>query len=108
MHFSGFPEVSHPAPPCHDRYRAEESDASETEETDSAAAPANDTLVASVEQGLEGKFSPYFALAANDVMVDEMVRVYTLEVDRVGNPILNGIEGETRSYNGIVIAFIFF
>ena len=78
----------------------EESDASETEETDSAAAPANDTLVASVEQGLEGKFSPYFALAANDVMVDEMVRVYTLEVDRVGNPILNGIEGETRSYNG--------
>ena len=78
----------------------EESDASETEETDSAAAPANDTLVASVEQGLEGKFSPYFALAANDVMIDEMVRVYTLEVDRVGNPILNGIEGETRSYNG--------
>ena len=78
----------------------EESDASETEETDSAAAPANDTLVASVEQGLEGKFSPYFALAANDVMIDEMVRVYTMEVDRVGNPILNGIEGETRSYNG--------
>jgi peptide/nickel transport system substrate-binding protein len=29
-----------------------------------------------------------------------MVRVYTLEVDRVGNPILKGIEGETRSYNG--------
>lgn len=78
----------------------EESDASETEETDSAAAPANDTLVASVEQGLEGKFSPYFSLAANDTMIDEMVRVYTMEVDRVGNPILNGIEGETRSYNG--------
>ena len=75
----------------------EESDASETEEeTDSAAAPANDTLVASVEQGLEGKFSPYFSLAANDTMIDEMVRVYTMEVDRVGNPILNGIEGETR------------
>ena len=66
----------------------------------SDAAPANDTLVASVEQGLEGKFSPYFALAANDVMIDEMIRVYTLEVDRVGNPILKGIEGETRSYNG--------
>ena len=79
----------------------EESDASETEEDgDSAAAPANDTLVASVEQGLEGKFSPYFSLAANDTMIDEMVRVYTMEVDRVGNPILNGIEGETRSYNG--------
>ncbi|MCM1251983.1 MAG: ABC transporter substrate-binding protein [Clostridium sp.] len=33
-------------------------------------------------------------------MIDEMTLVYTLEVDRVGNPILNGIEGETRSYNG--------
>lgn len=66
----------------------------------SGAAPENDTLVASVEQGLEGKFSPYFALSANDTMIDEMVRVYTLEVDRVGNPILKGIEGETRSYNG--------
>ncbi len=77
-----------------------EEDASGEESSDSASAPANDTLVASVEQGLEGKFSPFFALAANDVTIDEMVRVYTLEVDRVGNPILKGIEGETRSYNG--------
>ncbi len=77
-----------------------EEDASGEESSDSASAPANDTLVASVEQGLEGKFSPFFAVAANDVTIDEMVRVYTLEVDRVGNPILKGIEGETRSYNG--------
>ncbi len=77
-----------------------EEDASGEESSDSASAPANDTLVASVEQGLEGKFSPFFALATNDVTIDEMVRVYTLEVDRVGNPILKGIEGETRSYNG--------
>ncbi len=77
-----------------------EEDASGEESSDSASAPANDTLVASVEQGLEGKFSPFFALAANDVTIDEMIRVYTLEVDRVGNPILKGIEGETRSYNG--------
>ncbi len=81
----------------------ETTETTEPEKTDSEtsdAAPANDTLVASVEQGLEGKFSPYFALSANDVTIDEMVRVYTLEVDRVGNPILKGIEGETRSYNG--------
>lgn len=77
-----------------------EEDASGEESSDSASAPANDTLVASVEQGVEGKFSPFFALAANDVTIDEMVRVYTLDVDRVGNPILKGIEGETRSYNG--------
>lgn len=79
--------------------------AAEKPEADNTAAetntaPENDTLVVSVEQGLEGKFSPYFSLAANDTMIDEMVRVYTLEVDRVGNPILKGIEGETRSYNG--------
>ena len=85
-------ETTEPAEP------AQEEDSEES--SDSAAAPANDTLVASVEQGLEGKFSPFFALAANDTTIDEMVRVYTLEVDRVGNPILKGIEGETRSYNG--------
>ena len=67
---------------------------------DSAAAPVNDTLVVRVENGLEGKFSPFFSLAAQDTMIDEMTLVYLMEVDRVGNPILNGIEGETRSYNG--------
>ena len=66
----------------------------------SDAAPENDTLVASVEQGLEGKFSPFFALSANDTTISDMTVAYTMEVDRVGNPILNGIEGETRSYNG--------
>ncbi len=68
--------------------------------TSSDTVPENDTLVASVEQGLEGKFSPFFALSANDVTIDDMTVVYVLESDRVGNPILNGIEGETRSYNG--------
>ena len=63
----------------------ETTETTEPEKTDSEtsdAAPANDTLVASVEQGLEGKFSPYFALSANDVTIDEMVRVYTLEIGR--------------------------
>ena len=83
-----------------DETTAPEEGDSDTDSSDSASAPANDTLVASVEQGLEGKFSPFFALSANDVTIDEMIRVYTLEVDRVGNPILKGIEGETRSYNG--------
>ena len=58
------------------------------------------TLVVSVEQGLEGKFSPFFYAAANDGTVVDMTQVYTLTVDRVGNPVLNGINGETRSYNG--------
>ncbi len=77
-----------------------EENASDSTDNAETAAPANDTLVASVEQGLEGKFSPFFSLAANDTMIDEMTLVYLMEVDRVGNPILNGIEGETRTYNG--------
>ena len=68
--------------------------------TSSDTVPENDTLVASVEQGLEGKFSPFFSLSANDTSIMEMTTVYVLESDRVGNPIMNGIEGETRSYNG--------
>lgn len=64
------------------------------------AAPANDTLVTTVEQGLEGKFSPFFGLSANDVTIWEATQAYTIEVDRVSNPIMTGIEGETREYNG--------
>ena len=60
----------------------------------------NDTLVISVEQGLEGKFSPFFYASANDGTVVDFTQVYTLSTDRGGDPVLNGIKGETRSYNG--------
>ncbi|MCM1038756.1 MAG: ABC transporter substrate-binding protein [Ruminococcus sp.] len=85
-----------------DTSSAETEDTTQPEEepVEEAAAPANDTLVIRVENGLEGKFSPFFSLAAQDTTIDEMTLVYLMEVDRVGNPILNGIEGETRSYNG--------
>ena len=53
-----------------------------------------------MEQGLEGKFSPFFGLSANDVTIWEATQAYTIEVDRVSNPIMTGIEGETREYNG--------
>ena len=83
---------------------AEEStdgDASDTtSEEGEPSTSENDTLVVSVEQGLEGKFSPFFYAAANDGTVVDMTQVYTMATDRVGNPVLNGIEGETRSYNG--------
>ena len=72
----------------------------ETDSNEPAAAPANDTIVISVEKGLEGKFSPFFYLSANDATVVETFTVYTMLVDRVGNPINHGIDGETRSYNG--------
>ena len=86
-----------------DNTGSETTETPKTEDNTSASSdtvPENDTLVASVEQGLEGKFSPFFSLSANDTSIMEMTTVYVLESDRVGNPIMNGIEGETRSYNG--------
>ena len=60
---------------------------------------AGGTLVASVS-GFEAKFSPFFAANVDDVTVSDMTQAYVMIVDRVGNPVLKGIEGETRSYNG--------
>ena len=58
------------------------------------------TLVVACEMGLEGKFSPFFALSAADQDVVDMFTIGSIGVDRVSNPIYNGIQGETRSYNG--------
>ena len=60
---------------------------------------SNTPLVASV-QGFEGKFSPFFASNVDDVDVSDLTQMYLIGTDRVGNPVLNGIEGETRTYNG--------
>lgn len=69
--------------------------------TGDTAGEGNTTpLVVSIEQGLEGKFSPFFYLSNADNKVVSLTQVQLLTVDRVGNPVLNGIEGETRSYNG--------
>lgn len=61
---------------------------------------AADTIVASCGDGLEGKFSPFFAQSVDDMDVVDLISLYMLYVDRVSNPVLNGIEGETREYNG--------
>ena len=52
------------------------------------------------EQGLEGKFSPFFYLSNADNEVVSLTQISLLTVDRVGNPVLEGIEGMTREYNG--------
>ncbi len=75
----------------------------ETEAAADEAAPAEkagDTVVISTEQGLEGKFSPFFAASAADNDIVGMLSLPTLVLDRVSNPINTGIDGETRSYNG--------
>lgn len=69
-------------------------------DTEKPAVEPTGTLVISVEQGLEGKFSPFFYLSANDGTVVDFVSIGTFPVDRVGEPVLNGINGETRKYNG--------
>lgn len=61
---------------------------------------AKDTIVASIGDGLEGKFSPFFAASGDDMDIVDLTSLYMMYVDRVSNPVLNGIEGETRSYNG--------
>ena len=59
----------------------------------------NDTLVASSNH-FEGKFSPFFAASAEDINIMTMTQISLLSTDRVGAIVENGIEGETRSYNG--------
>ena len=57
------------------------------------------TLVLSAT-GFENKFSPFFANSADDMDIAEFVSLYMMTGDRVANPVLNGIDGETRAYNG--------
>lgn len=64
-----------------------------------AAEGGNDTLVLSAS-GFENKFSPFFAACADDNDVADFTQLYLMKTDRVSNPILTGIEGETREYNG--------
>ena len=66
---------------------------------DNAETAEAGTLVLSAT-GFENKFSPFFAASADDQDVADFTQLYMMYVDRVSNPILNGIEGETRSYNG--------
>ena len=71
----------------------------DTPNTEDSAVAEEGTLVAAAT-GFENKFSPFFAASADDQDVADFTQVYMMGVDRVSNPILNGIEGETRSYNG--------
>ncbi len=72
------------------------SDAAEGVETSAS----NDGTLVAAATGFESKFSPFFAANADDQRVTNMTQVYLLTVDRVSNPVLQGIEGETRAYNG--------
>ena len=59
-----------------------------------------DGTIVLAETGFEGKFSPFFAASASDQDVIDLTQLGLLGADRKGEMILNGIEGETREYNG--------
>ncbi len=82
---------------------AEEAPAAETPaEAPAAEAPAaevKDTLVVGYSN-FSQKFSPFFAESAYDQDVVTFTQLGTIGYDRASALVLNGIEGETRSYNG--------
>ena len=51
-------------------------------------------------QSLEGQFSPFYARSIDDHTIVELTQLQLLPSDRAGMPVLQGIEGETRPYNG--------
>ena len=61
---------------------------------------ASDGTIVLAETGFEGKFSPFFASSASDQDVMDLTMLGLLGADRKGEIVMNGIEGETREYNG--------
>ncbi|MBR3552879.1 MAG: ABC transporter substrate-binding protein [Clostridia bacterium] len=60
----------------------------------------DDKILVVATNHFEAKFSPFFAASAEDMHIVDMTQVSLLSLDRVGAPVLKGIEGETRPYNG--------
>ena len=72
----------------------------ESSSTATATATTADGTIVLAETGFEGKFSPFFAASASDQDVVDLTQLGLLGADRKGEMVLNGIEGETREYNG--------
>ena len=79
------------------------SSSAESVATSEAAATdtgSSDGTLVLADTGFEGKFSPFFAASSADQHVIDLTNIALLGADRKGEMILNGIEGETREYNG--------
>ena len=75
-------------------------DSGEASSTATASTTTADGTIVLAETGFEGKFSPFFAASASDQDVIDLTQLGLLGADRKGEMVLNGIEGETREYNG--------
>ena len=71
-----------------------------TATAEASTTAASDGTLVLAETGFESKFSPFFAASAADQDVIDLTQIALLGADRKGEMILNGIEGETREYNG--------
>lgn len=72
----------------------------QTGEGEPAVEPAGDSTLVVGYSYFSEKFSPFFGKTAYDMDVANIVSEFVLIGDREGNVVLNGIEGETRNYNG--------
>jgi len=79
---------------------AASSEAASTATAEATTSTTSDGTLVLAETGFEGKFSPFFAASAADQDVIDLTQLGLLGADRKGEMILNGIEGETREYNG--------
>ena len=70
-----------------------------TATAEATTSTSDGTLVLS-DTGFEGKFNPFFAASTADQHVIDLTFGALLGADRKGEMVLNGIEGETREYNG--------
>lgn len=75
-----------------------EEEAAEPEEREAAEDGSIPMVVG--YSSFSSKFSPFFAETAYDQDAAEMTQISLLTTDRLGNIIMNGIEGETHEYNG--------
>ena len=76
------------------------SESTSTATAEASTTAASDGTLVLAETGFESKFSPFFAASASDQDVIDLTQLGLLGADRKGEMILNGIEGETREYNG--------
>ncbi len=75
-------------------------EAASTATAEATTSTTSDGTLVMAETGFEGKFSPFFAASSADQDVIDLTQLGLLGADRKGEMILNGIEGETREYNG--------
>lgn len=67
---------------------------------DTSTANSGDTPLVIANDAMSEKFSPFFAESVPDVNIVDMTQIPLVYNDRAGEYIYNGIEGETKEYNG--------